>query len=192
MGLKARSKRRLFLVIGLVVTILFCGWYFGLAEHLSPEAIREVVQQAGIWGVFIFFAIFICGHLLHLPGLIFITGGAVAFGSFWGGILSLIAATLAICINFVLIRRIGGQPFQELDNAYLRRALDGVDEHPVVTVVIFRLIGFTAAWISVMFALSNVRFRDHLVGSIIGMAPPVLGAAWLADMALAWLSQWNG
>jgi uncharacterized membrane protein YdjX (TVP38/TMEM64 family) len=189
MGLQKKSKRRLLIVMGLIVGIIVSGWYFGLADDLSPERIRALVHDAGLWGVLLFFGIFICGHLLHLPGLIFITGGAVAFGSFWGGILSLIAATLAICINFVLIRRIGGQPLQEIENPHLRRLMKGVDRRPLLTVIIFRLVGFTAAWISVVFALSNVRFRDHLVGSIIGMAPPVLGAAWLADMALAYLSK---
>lgn len=180
---RRRARLRLLLLGAIILTCIVTGVVF-IGDDLTADMLREEVRRAGALGFVVFIGIFIVGQMLHLPGLIFIGAGAFAFGAPIGGPLSLLAATIAISVNFVFVRTVGGQPLVAIERPLFKRVMAMLDDHPLRTVVVLRLIFFTSPAISAALALTGVRFRDHLVGSILGMAVPVVGAAFLADVLL--------
>ena len=182
-----RSGRRALarvLLLGAMIAALLAGSFStGLTEHLTMEVVRSTVAEAGMWGVGVYLLIFVGGQMLHLPGLIFIGAGAIAFGAGPGAVLALAGGTLATAVNFVFVRMVGGQPVKQLRHPLARRGMLLLDQRPVSAVLGVRLVFFTSPAITTMFALSNVRFRDHLIGSAFGMAPAVVGSALLIALA---------
>lgn len=180
---RRRARLRLLLLGAIILTCIVTGVVV-VGDGLTAEGLREEVRRAGALGFVVFIGVFIVGQMLHLPGLIFIGAGAFAFGAPVGGPLSLLAATIAVSVNFVFVRTVGGQPLVAIERPLFKRVMAMLDDHPLRTVVVLRLIFFTSPAISAALALTGVRFRDHLVGSIVGMAVPVVGAAFLADVLL--------
>jgi uncharacterized membrane protein YdjX (TVP38/TMEM64 family) len=178
---KRRARMRLALLGAITLTFIVIGVVV-VGDGLTADGLREEVKKAGTLGFVFFTGIFVVGQMLHLPGLIFIGAGAFAFGAPIGGPLSLFAATLAVSVNFAFVRTVGGQPLVAIERPLFKRVMGMLDDHPWRTVVVLRLIFFTSPAISAALALTGVRFRDHLTGSIVGMAVPVVGAAFLADV----------
>jgi uncharacterized membrane protein YdjX (TVP38/TMEM64 family) len=178
---KRRARLRLAL-LGAITLTLFITGVVVVGDGLTADGLREEVRKAGAFGFVLFIGIFIIGQMLHLPGLIFIGAGAFAFGAPVGGPLSLLAASIAVSVNFAFVRTVGGQPLVAIERPLFKRVMAMLDDHPLRTVVVLRLIFFTSPAISAALALTGVRFRDHLTGSIVGMAAPVVGAAFLADV----------
>lgn len=181
---RVRPFRRLLTLALVVGTLIAVGLASGLASELTAENVRVAVGNAGALGMLVYLAIFIAGQLLHLPGLIFIGGGAIAWGAGLGGAAALVAGTVAVSVNFLFVRTVGGQPMGELKNRYARWVLDLVERRPLTAVLLVRSIFFTSPAMTAALALSPVRFRDHLVGSLVGMAPAVLLSAWFIDRLL--------
>jgi uncharacterized membrane protein YdjX (TVP38/TMEM64 family) len=183
-GAGRRAVVRLLLLGTSIATLLALSVASGLTEQLTAESIRTTVAEAGAWGIALYMLIFIGGQMLHLPGLIFIGAGAVAFGAGPGALLALLGGTLATAVNFVFVRMVGGQPVHALKHPIARRGVALLDERPLRAILGLRLVFFTSPAITTVFALSNVRFRDHLLGSAIGMAPAIIGSAIAIALAV--------
>jgi uncharacterized membrane protein YdjX (TVP38/TMEM64 family) len=183
-GAGRRAVYRLLLLGVSIASLLAVSFAAGITEHLTTESIRTTVAEAGAWGVALYMLIFVGGQMLHLPGLIFIGAGAIAFGAGPGAALALLGGTLATAVNFVFVRMVGGQPVHALKHPLARRGIDLLDRRPLRAILGLRLVFFTSPAITTVFALSNVRFRDHLLGSAIGMAPAIVGSAIAIALAL--------
>lgn len=183
-GAGRRAAMRLLLLGASIATLLAISVATGLTAHLTTESIRTTVAEAGAWGIALYLLIFIGGQMLHLPGLIFIGAGAIAFGAGPGALMALLGGTIATTVNFVFVRMIGGQPVHQLKHPLAQRGVDLLDRRPLWAVLGLRLVFFTSPAITTVFALSSVRFRDHLVGSAVGMAPAVIGSAIIIALAL--------
>jgi uncharacterized membrane protein YdjX (TVP38/TMEM64 family) len=100
-------------------------------------------------------------------------------------LLSIVASNLAVTLNFELVRRLGGQPLAEIENKELKKLFDRLEEQPLRTVILLRLITVMFPPVTSALALTRLRARDHFVGSAIGMLLPVtallLAARFLID-----------
>lgn len=101
------------------------------------------------------------GELLHLPGMFFfIVIARVVFGPALGFVLGYAGAVIAVTLSFVVARQL--------------------EAHPVQTTALLRLVLWLAPPLSYALASSNIRVRDHLLGSAIGLAVPVGAVVFLS------------
>jgi uncharacterized membrane protein YdjX (TVP38/TMEM64 family) len=63
----------------------------------------------------------------------------------------------------------------------VRRILAQLDDHPIRTVILLRLILSMSPQVNYALALSSVRPRDFFVGSAVGLFAPVFALAFLFD-----------
>ncbi len=167
------------MVVALLVTLWVLRWRTGLGGDWSTARVRELVQHAGAAGVLMFVAVFSVGELLHVPGLVFVGAAVLAWGRLWGGALAWGAALVSLSAAFVVVRAVGGQPLGEVRWAWLRKVMARLDERPIATVALLRLVLWFAPTVNYALALSPVRYRDYLVGSALGLVAPVVAAAAL-------------
>lgn len=165
----------------LVIGFLGIGRALGWHENLTVAQIRSVVEDAGWLGVLAFVALFVVGQMLYVPNLLFVLAGALVFGPSFGAALSLCAALLATSVNFVFVRCVGGQPFEGVQNRRILWALARLEARPRLTLGIMRLLFFSSPTLTAAMALSPIRFRDHFIGSFIGMIPQAVGVSFLVD-----------
>src|SRR5207244_2893555 len=102
-----------------------------------------------------------------LPGMAFVLGARLAFGSVAGGVLGYAAGICSITVPFVtarLLRRQQAVPWRP-KHRLAARALELMETHPVRGIFLLRIFFWFNPPLSYALALTPIRFRDYLVGS---------------------------
>jgi len=171
-----------------IVVLLLVAELTGLRSQLSIAHLRALTVGAGILGVGLYTGAFALGMLIHVPGMMFIAAAVAIWGRLWGGVYAWAAALVAIALSFVFARAIGGQPFEVLEHKLLNDILQRLDRQPVRTVALVRVFSAASAGATLCLALSRVRFWPMLLGSALGLVPPLLLSALFFDALLRWLA----
>ena len=163
----------------------------GLSESVDVDSVRAFMETAGPLGFAGFVGVFALGELMHVPGFVFVGAASVAYGAALGSGAAYLGALTSVSLSFVVVRTIGGQPLAEVKRPLVKRILSHLDERPLRTVMILRLIFWMAPALNYALAMSKVRFRDYLLGSALGLIIPiplvVIFFDWLVTVdPLAW------
>ena len=185
-GVSRERKLRLAALAVLIVGLVVIGKVTGLTDRLAADELRASLQAAGAWGALLFIAAFSVGELIHIPGFVFIAVAIVVYGRVDGAVLSLVGAVVSVIVSFLVVRGVGGRALEEIERPLIKKALEKLDTRPVRTVVILRLIFWMAPPLNYALALSSVRFRDYVAGSIVGLILPVAACSVFFD----YLAQW--
>ncbi|MGM0556350.1 MAG: TVP38/TMEM64 family protein [Myxococcota bacterium] len=170
-----------FRILGLLVLIgaLYgVAHAMGLTQNFTVDGARHHMEQAGAWGVLVFVGLFIVGDLLHVPGLIFVAGAILAYGTLEGLALGYVGALTGQSFNFWLIRRVGGRPLADIERPLVKKVMSNLSEHPIRTVIFLRLVFVVTPAVNYGLAMSQLRYRDYLLASAIGLIPPMSLFAW--------------
>lgn len=178
---------RLAALAGFILVLLVVAEHFGLRQQLHVTQLREAVVHAGALGVALYAGAFIVGMLIHVPGLIFVAAGVIIWGQIWGALFAWLGAVLAIAVSFLVARAIGGQALWTLRPDWLLPFLERLDRRPVRTVALLRAVSAASAGATLFLALSRVRFWPMLLGSALGLVPPLVLAALFLERLLGWI-----
>lgn len=160
-------------LVGLVPVLLLMG----LAAGPEPQALAcwlDALGPLGPLGMLGMLGAFAVGSLLAFPGLLLVAMAMVGFETA-GPVLVLVGSVLYVVTPFLVMRGLGrGVPAEPAEpKRWTRAALVHVDRHPVLTVAVLRLVGHLSAPVSVALSLTDIRFRDYVVGSAIGLVLPL-------------------
>ncbi len=154
-----------------------------LAVHLTPlrswltdaDRIRAAVRDLGIWvypfGILAMALLVSCG----VPRLLFCAVGGTVFG-FWAGLLLTTLGTLAGHYATFLFIRWGGRAWVLHRWPKLRRWAEIIDDQGVVGVILVRQLPTHAMLTNLCLGLSQVKHRDFLIGTAIGLLPEAIPA----------------
>lgn len=181
-----RSRARLVVVAGVFVVLWAIAHYTGLTERASVGAVREAIESAGSWGMILFIVVFAIGELLHIPGMVFVGAAILAYGKAAGFGVSLIAAVVSVSLSFVVVRGLGGRALSEIEKPFMKKMLARLDARPIRTVIILRVVLWLAPALNYGLALTSIRYRDYLIGSVVGLVPPILAATVFFDWLIAY------
>ena len=182
---KQGSRRlRLILLALLLVTLFAAGKYTGITDKVDADAIRALMDAAGPWGWALYVVIFAGGEFIHIPGMVFVAAGILAYGKVFGFGLAFVASMVSVSFSFLVVRRLGGTPLGEINTPWLIRILGQLDARPVRTVFLLRVFLWLAPALNYALALTSVRFRHYAIGSALGLLIPVAGAAFMFDWLL--------
>jgi len=145
----------------------------GLRGHFSLEFLKSRILEHEISGLAIFVLLFSIGNLVQIPGLIFLAAAVLTLGKTMGGVATYIAASVSCAITFVLIRAIGGDALRGLDNAIAARIFVHLDGRPIASIVLLRVLFQTAPALNYALAMSGVKFRRYLAGTLLGLPLPI-------------------
>jgi len=162
------------LAVALFLVLLFAVFELsGLRGHFSIEFLQQSIQQHRIGGLLIFILLFSLGNLIQIPGWIFLAAAVLALGRTTGGIATYIAASVSCVITFLTIRFVGGDALRQLDNKFAAGLLRQLDAAPVKSIFLLRFFFQTAPALNYALAVSGVRFRQYLVGTLLGLPLPI-------------------
>lgn len=71
------------------------------------------------------------------------------------------------------IRAIGGDALRLLKNRVAVRLLRGLDAHPITSVALLRVLFQTVPALNYALAMSGIKFRTYLIGTLIGLPLPI-------------------
>ncbi len=165
--------KRLFAVAAFLALMLALVQFSGLRDNFNLTYLHQKFLDNELTGLLIFVALFALGNLIQIPGVIFLAAAVLALGEVWGGIATYIAAVLSCVFTFWLIRLLGGDALREINGKWPQRLLAGLDAHPIKSVALLRVLLQTVPALNYALALSGVKFRNYLTGTLIGLPLPI-------------------
>ncbi len=159
-------------------------WYFDWYQYITTENIRAVMNDAGWLGVVAYVAAFVFGNLVQVPSNVFLAAAVLSYGFFPGYPLAFFTSLISVSVSFFFVRSVGGKALTAVERPWVRRALSRLDEHPVSTVVVLRLVFAGSPWLNYLLAMSDIRYRDYALGSALGLAPHLAVLAGLMAFAV--------
>ena len=145
----------------------------GLRDNFSLDFLVHQIlahQTAGLLAFVVFFSI---GNLIQIPGWIFLAAAVLTLGKTMGGFATYVAACTSCVVTYLVIRLIGGDALRQFDSKLALRIFKHVDANPVRSIALLRLLFQTVPALNYALALSGIRFRHYLLGTIIGLPVPI-------------------
>ena len=108
-----------------------------------------------------------------LPLSVFITLNMVAFGSFWGFIISWLSTIVGCMISFFLFRKLFRNKLERYvkrkNSKQLNKIMDGISSITFSNLVVLIAIPFSpASWINVGAALSKIKTKEFFWAVVLG------------------------
>jgi uncharacterized membrane protein YdjX (TVP38/TMEM64 family) len=197
--LDARAIRLLRLVLLLVAATLFgllyllsAGFRFevnravGLLGRGDIVGLRDYILSYGLWApVASCFLMVLQALVAPVPSFLITFANGLAFGVFWGWMLSLFGHVLAAAVCFWISRALGRVPvevlvgrtgLQSADRWFARWGLYAVFVGRLIPGVAFDVISYAAG-------LTRMRFRSFLIATALGIFPQTFLYSYLGRQA---------
>jgi uncharacterized membrane protein YdjX (TVP38/TMEM64 family) len=160
----------------------------GAHESLSVDGVRNWVAEAGPWGPLLFVALFALTQPFGLSAHAFILASSLVWPPMVSFPLSWVGAMAATAVSYGFARYVG----QDWVQARLPEKIRSYDDRLAIrgfrTVIMLRLLFFSFAPLQLMFGVSQVRFRDVMAGTAVGMLPVMAAEVFLGASAFDWLT----
>lgn len=168
-----RRYRRLFGVLLFLGVLLAVFEVSGLREHFNLATLRQLIQEHQAGGLFLFVLLFALGNLIQIPGWVFLAAAVLTLGRWWGGAVTYVAAVTSCVFTFLTIRALGGDALRLMRNRVAVRILRELDARPIGSVALLRTLFQTVPALNYALAMSGIRFRDYLLGTLLGLPLPI-------------------
>lgn len=178
------KRYRLPLFALVIVGLWITAWATGVAARFTVVSIRGLLGGKGLWGILAFTALFAAGQLLRVPGLVFVATAVAVYGRNFGILVALFGALVSVTVSFAVVRTLAGTVRTDVHRPLVRRLLNKLDNRPVMTVALLRLLFQTAPPLNYALPMTVVRWRDHLLGSMLGLPVPVAVMSWYLGWVL--------
>jgi uncharacterized membrane protein YdjX (TVP38/TMEM64 family) len=198
-ALEARTIRLLRLVLLLVIAALFGLLYLLVAGFRSEvnqalgilgrgdiAGVRDYILSFGLWApIASCFLMVLQALVAPVPSFLVTFANGLAFGVFWGWMLSLFGHVLAAAVCFWISRALGREPvevlvgktgLQSADRWFARWGMYAVFVGRLVPGVAFDVISYAAG-------LTRMRFRNFLVATALGIFPQTFLYSYLGRQA---------
>lgn len=182
-----RRHQRLLAVSVFVLGLFALFELSGARAQVTLAYLQQTIRAHPVSGLAIFMAVFSLGNLIQIPGWIFLAAAVLALGQLWGGVATYIAASVSCVATFFIIRLVGGSALRHLDSPVAGKLLARLDAHPVASIVLLRTLFQTMPALNYTLALSGVRFRHYLLGTLLGLPLPIaIYCIFFDALAKAW------
>jgi uncharacterized membrane protein YdjX (TVP38/TMEM64 family) len=197
--LDARTVRLLRLVLLLAVAALFGFVYLvssgfrsevnqalGLLGRGNIAGLRDYILSFGLWApVASCFLMVLQALVAPVPSFLITFANGLAFGVFWGWMLSLFGHVLAAAVCFGISRSLGRVPVEVLvgktglesaDRWFARWGLYAVFVGRLIPGIAFDVISYAAG-------LTRMRFRSFMIATALGIFPQTFLYSYLGRQA---------
>jgi len=167
-------RKKLALIFFIILTIVVTVRTLGLSEFLTVDYLRLVLERNFIVAIGIFVGLFVIANLLYIPGLVFLIAPVLVLGKQKAFVLMFVSGSTSCFVSYFLIGYFGKDLLRNFKNKYAQKAFDRLDEKPMQSVFILRLLMQTNPALNYSLAMSGVGFKDYMIGSLLGLPIPIL------------------
>lgn len=174
--------------VALALVLVWAVLHFsGLRSQISVELLHDALERHPLTGLLLFTGLFVVGNLIQVPGWLFLVAAVVALGPLSGGMATYFAACVSCSTTFWAIRWAGGDALRGFGGALAARLFARLDAHPVQSVFLLRLVFQTVPALNCALAMSGLKFRHYLVGTLLGLPLPILIYCLFFNTLARWL-----
>lgn len=175
--------RRLWLLIAFLTSlaVLAVLWqWLAFNDVLTPEMLRRALDRlTGLsredWMPAVVLAAFVVGSLLVFPLSILVAATGLIYGTAWGFVYALAGTLLAAIVTYWVGRALGREAVVRHGGQRLNRLARVLARRGVSTMIIISVLPLAPFTLTNMMAGAfHLRFRDYLLGTLIGILPGLL------------------
>lgn len=179
----------------LIAVVMFVGIFAALRFHqwncdpcfsfkaFTPEVVKHFIQGFGPLGLVVFIFLYMVNTISLLPpiGIMSLTSGFV-FGPFWGSIALMVGSFLGTSATFLISRFFGGRLVQKILKGKGQEFQEKLNRNGFKVILFIRLIPLIP-WevVNYISGLSQIKYRDYILGTLIGIFPSVVIQSYFAD-----------
>lgn len=153
-----------------IAIVLMTGAKYAFGDFLTYQNLNSTLQEAGWMGIGLFLAAAMVGTLLHVPAYVFLAIGFLIYSGVPGLLIGIATVTVIFTSHFFFARIIGGNIAQHIKHPYLVKTMNRLDDRPLKSIILLRLVFFMAPLVTFALGLSSIRYKDFLVGSLLGIS----------------------
>lgn len=179
---------KFFILIGALIIAGLLIRFTPLSHFFEKENLLGFIYflRGKWWGPIAFIVIYGLGCVVALPGSLLTLAGGAVFGVAWGTVYNVLASNLGASLAFLTARYLGRDfirgvlksgKLAEFDKNIERSGFKTIFRLRLIPVVPFNGLNFGAG-------LSSVKYRDYLLGSLLGMLPATFIYTYFADALL--------
>ena len=166
-------KSGIFLLTLICIVATVVGVY--LLGGIDQAQLQAWLKQAGIWAPLIYIALYTLGTILILPSTPLNLSGGAIFGAWWGTLWTSVAAVIAAVVAFAFTRTVGRDivarkfagRWEAMDAEMRQGGLFYMFAIRLLPIIPYGLVNFAAG-------LTSIRFKDYLIGTVLGTVPGIL------------------
>lgn len=141
-------------------------------DAIDPRAIRAMIVAQPL-APLLFIGLQIAASLLFIPRTVMSIAAGLVFGFVWGSVWALIGAVGGAIAGFALVRWFGVTGVLDTSPG-IGRMVARAEHGGWRSVAILRLMPVPHSLANTLLAMTNVGWRDYLLGSFAGMLPMTL------------------
>ena len=174
------GELRRWLPLLLVAAAVIAFFALGLQRYLTFQSLAEhrewllqAVARLGIFAPLVFIGIYAALVAVSIPlGAIMTLTGGFLFGTWLGGLYSVVAATLGATILFLIASTSLGELMRRRAGALLRKVEAGFRENAASYFFILRIVPLFPFWfVNLVPALLGMRLITYVLVTFFGIAP---------------------
>jgi phosphatidylserine/phosphatidylglycerophosphate/cardiolipin synthase-like enzyme/uncharacterized membrane protein YdjX (TVP38/TMEM64 family) len=169
---------------GVLVGLTLLWQFTPLADVISPEKMAPRLDAVAgePWAPFALLAAFVVGGFVVFPVTILIALTALAFGPLQGFAYALAGVLLSAGATYHAGRKVRRRWLRSLMGARIDRVSRRLAKQGIVSVFILRLVPVAPfTFINLIAGAARIRFRDYLIGTVLGMVPGIVIMTMLGD-----------
>ncbi|OHB44417.1 MAG: hypothetical protein A2094_01480 [Planctomycetes bacterium GWE2_41_14] len=182
-----KSIIKFIILLGIIGGAFVTFRYTSLSQYSKIDTLLSLLTQlrAHWWGPIGFILIYGIGCMVALPGsLLTLCGGAI-FGVTMGTAYNVLASNLGATLAFLMARYFGRDFVSRLMKGRIESFDEKVASHGfrfIFTLRLIPLVPFNG--LNLGSGLSKIKYRDYLLGSVLGMLPGTFIYTYFADALL--------
>ncbi len=174
----------LIVIIAISAYGLTQGWHqqFTISNLIrNQQILSDFLVQYPVVTPLIYFAVYTAAVALSFPGASLMTiAGGFLFGWFWGGMLTVVAATIGASLLFVAAKTSVGETLKERAGPFLGKMSEGFRKNAFSYLLFLRLTPVFPFWlVNIAPALFQVPLYTYLIATFVGIIPGTLAYAFV-------------
>jgi phospholipase D1/2 len=180
----------------LLVLALTLSWEFTPLAHFAVPAVARDALAAlahGAWAPVVVVTIFVVGGLVAFPVTVLIAATAAVFGPWLGFTYAAMGALASAVVTYVIGARLGTAALRAMLGPRLNRVRQKIARQGVLAIAAIRLIPIAPyTVVNLVAGASEIRLRDFVVGTIIGLTPGMIVMSALGHQIVRILADPSG
>ena len=169
-------------ILAATILVLALGWH----NHLTLENIvaqrdrfHDVLAAYPVLSLAAYMAIYILTVTLSIScGLILTLAGGLLFGTWIGGAVAAVAATVGATVVFLIARTAVGESFNERAGPWLSKLSVGFRDEALSYMLFLRLVPAFPFWfVNIAPAVLGVPLKTYVLGTFLGIIPATFAFA---------------
>ncbi len=177
-------------LLGLIALVFAIAIAFVWRQAIDPVAIRDAIAAHPLAPA-IFIALQVAASLLFVPRLVLGIAAGMIFGLVWGTVWAMIGCMLGGAAGFALVRWFGATGVLDTSPG-IGRLVERAEKGGWRSVAILRLMPVPHSVANTLLAMTNLSWRNYLIGSFAGMLPMTIAQVDIGASGVALLNggQW--